>query len=113
MNTEREADFRLPSLMRQNSPAATKRTGRRTPPPGYDRQNSPSVLRQNGPSVTYLEIELWRGSVKIEDWTVSGEGFIDFSKTASVAKGNTYTLKVYAEINNVEITPVSLTKTYR
>lgn len=61
----------------------------------------------------YLEIELWRGSVKIEDWTVSGEGFIDFSKTASVAKGNTYTLKVYAEINNVEITPVSLTKTYR
>ena len=57
----------------------------------------------------YLEIELWRGSVKIEDWTVSGEGFIDFS----VAKGNTYTLKVYAEINNVEITPVSLTKTYR
>ena len=52
-------------------------------------------------------------SVKIEDWTVSGEGFIDFSKTASVAKGNTYTLKVYAEINNVEITPVSLTKTYR
>lgn len=61
----------------------------------------------------YLEIELWRGSVKIEDWTVSGEGLIDFSKTASVAKGNTYTLKVYAEINNVEITPVSLTKTYR
>ena len=61
----------------------------------------------------YLEIELWRGSVKIEDWTVSGEGFIDFNKTASVAKGNTYTLKVYAEINNVEITPVSLTKTYR
>lgn len=53
MNTEREADFRLPSLMRQNSPAATKRTGRRTPPPGYGRQNSPSVLRQNGPSVTY------------------------------------------------------------
>ena len=52
MNTEREADFRLPSLMRQNSPAATKRTGRRTPPPGYGRQNSPSVLRQNGPSVT-------------------------------------------------------------
>ena len=51
--------------------------------------------------------------IKIEDWTVSGEGFIDFSKTASVAKGNTYTLKVYAEINNVEITPVSLTKTYR
>ena len=61
----------------------------------------------------YLEIELWRGSVKIENWTVSGEGFIDFSKTASVTKGNTYTLKVYAEINNVEITPVSLTKTYR
>ena len=54
MNTEREADFRLPSLMRQNSPAATKRTGRRTPPPGYGRQNSPSVLRQNGPSVTIL-----------------------------------------------------------
>ena len=49
---EREADFRLPSLMRQNSPAATKRTGRRTPPPGYGRQNSPSVLRQNGPAVT-------------------------------------------------------------
>lgn len=61
----------------------------------------------------YLEIELWRGSVKIEDWTASGEGFIDFSETASVVKGNTYTLKVYAEINNVEITPVSLTKTYR
>lgn len=61
----------------------------------------------------YLEIELWRGSVKIEDWTASGEGFIDFSETASVAKGNTYTLKVYAEINNVEITPVNLTKTYR
>ena len=54
MNTEREADFRLPSLMRQNSPAATKRTGRRTPPPGYGRQNSPSVLRQNGPSVTVI-----------------------------------------------------------
>ena len=52
MNTEREADFRLPSLMRQNRPAATKRTGRRTPPPGYGRQTSPSVLRQNGPSVT-------------------------------------------------------------
>ena len=54
LNTEREADFCLPSLMRQNSPAATKRTGRRTPPPGYGRQNSPSVLRQNGPSVTIL-----------------------------------------------------------
>ena len=57
MNTEREADFRLPSLMRQNSPAATKRTGRRTPPPGYGRQNSPSVLRQNGPSVTLERLE--------------------------------------------------------
>ena len=61
----------------------------------------------------YLEIELWRGSVKIEDWTASGEGFIDFSETASAAKGNTYTLKVYAEIDNVEISPVSITKTYR
>ena len=34
----------------------------------------------------YLEIELWRGSVKIEDWTASGEGFVDFRETASVVK---------------------------
>lgn len=59
----------------------------------------------------YLEIELWRGSVKIEDWTASGEGFVDFRETASVVKGSTYTLKVYAEINNVEALPVSITKT--
>lgn len=61
----------------------------------------------------YLEIELWHDSVKIEDWTASGEGFVDFRDTASVKSGNTYTLKVYAEINNVEITPVSITKTCR
>lgn len=61
----------------------------------------------------YLEIELWRGSVKIEDWTASGEGFVDFRETASVTSGSTYTLKVYAEIDNVEITPVSITKTCR
>ena len=70
MNTEREADFLLPSLMRQNSPAATKRTGRRTPPPGYGRQNSPSVLRQNGPSVTVMSAINAKASRKMKKYAV-------------------------------------------
>ena len=76
MNTEREADFRLPSLMRQNSPAATKRTGRRTPPPGYGRQNSPSVLRQNGPSVTGGNRRLSLAALNNRDFVVWAGHFV-------------------------------------
>ena len=58
-----------------------------------------------------LEIELWQGNNLIESWSKSGEAYIEFADTVSVIKGKTYTLKVYAEINNVEIPVVTITKT--
>lgn len=46
-------------------------------------------------------IELWQGNSRIKMWEESAEAVLDFSKTASVSTGKSYTLTVNYTVNGV------------
>ena len=58
-------------------------------------------------------LELRQGSRLIDDWSASGNGFLEISKTATVARNTTYTLTVEYSVNGDSKTPVSISRTNR
>ena len=58
-------------------------------------------------------MELRQGSKLIDDWSASGNGFLEISKTATVARNTTYTLTVEYSVNGDSKTPVSISRTNR
>ena len=58
-------------------------------------------------------MELRQGSRLIDDWSASGNGFLEISKTATVARNTTYTLTVEYSVNGDSKTPVSISRTNR
>ncbi len=55
-------------------------------------------------------IKLWRGNSCIKTWEEAGNGYIFFSKTATIIPGNTHTLTVDLWVNGVEQDRVSISK---
>lgn len=60
----------------------------------------------------YIEVtmKLMNGSSCIAMWTDDGYGYVHINERASVAKNVTYTLVVEVKINNVALTPVSVSE---
>lgn len=56
-------------------------------------------------------ITLWNGSRCIRTWDAKDSGVLDFSQTATVVKGGTYTLNVDAIINGEPQEAFSITRT--
>ena len=52
-------------------------------------------------------MELRQGGRLIDDWSTSGNGFLEISETATVARNTTYTLTVEYSVNGDSKTPVS------
>ena len=51
-----------------------------------------------------VTMELWCGSAPVVIWTGRDTNKLDMSKTHTVRRGQTYTLKVFCSINNGETT---------
>lgn len=59
-----------------------------------------------------VTMELWCGSAPVVIWTGRDTNKLDMSKTHTVRRGQTYTLKVFCSINNGETTKLPpITKT--
>ena len=58
-------------------------------------------------------MELRQGGRLIDDWSASGNGFLEISETVTVARNATYTLEVEYSINGDSKTPVSISRTNR
>lgn len=56
-------------------------------------------------------MELWQGSTLIASWNKTGTGRVDFSETATIVNGLSYTLTVSGTVDGVAFTPRSVTKT--
>jgi len=56
-------------------------------------------------------VTLKRGNVLIDGWSDTGTGTIDFSATAAVVKGQTYTVTATLTVNGVRQNPVSVSGT--
>lgn len=57
-------------------------------------------------------MELWRGGIKLNDWSTYGYGDISMQETASVTRNKTYTLVINYSINNVAKPSVSINRYY-
>ena len=72
-------------------------------------------LRVYAPRATdsiVASVTLKHGSSTVKQWTnLTANGILNFSDTASVTHGETYTLQVTLEINNVSYTIADITKT--
>lgn len=55
-------------------------------------------------------IKLYKGSVLIDSWTATGNGYIFFSDTATISRGPTYTLKVTLTVNGVNFPVPAVSK---
>lgn len=69
------------------------------------------VEADNSTDTISASISLKQGSTVVKSWTASGKGTLDFSKTATVTKGSTYTLVVNATVAGVALNAVSVTGT--
>lgn len=79
----------------------------------YSGTTATCTVRISGGSATNcLEatIKLWNGNTCIKTWTATGDGYIIFSKTATVTTGNTYTLTVDWSIDGVAQATSSVSK---
>ena len=72
-------------------------------------------LRVYAPHATdsiVASVTLKHGSSTVKQWTnLTANGILNFSDTASVVHGETYTLQITLEINNVSHTIPDITKT--
>ncbi len=57
-------------------------------------------------------MQLWRGAIKVGEWSDADYGDLYLSGTASVTRYRTYTLLVNYSINGVAQTPVSIDRYY-
>jgi len=65
------------------------------------------VVGNNATDEISADVELWSGNRRLDSWSVSGTYFVNFSDTASVTRGESYTVKVYVTINDVSQPMVS------
>ena len=56
-------------------------------------------------------LELWKGSTRIASWSATATSSLIISKTKTVTRGATYTLKAYGTIGGVAFTAPSTTMT--
>lgn len=56
-------------------------------------------------------MELWKGSTRIASWPATASSSLMISKTKTVTRGATYTLKAYGTIDGVSFTAPSITRT--
>lgn len=69
------------------------------------------ITTENSSDDISATITLWNGSSCIKTWNASDSGKLDFSQTATVVKGETYTLNVDALINGEPQETFSTTRT--
>ena len=55
-------------------------------------------------------IELRQGNTVVDSWSTSGSGWINWSGSASVTRGRTYTLVVNVTINGTKYSPINISK---
>lgn len=58
-------------------------------------------------------MELRQGDRLIDDWSASGNGFLEISETVTVSRSTTYTLTIEYSVNGDSKTPVSISRTNR
>ena len=58
-------------------------------------------------------MELRQGGRLIDDWSASGNGFLEISETVTVSRSTTYTLTIEYSFNGDSKTPVSISRTNR
>ena len=58
-------------------------------------------------------MELRQGGQLIDDWSASGNGFLEISETVTVSRSTTYTLTIEYSVNGDSKTPVSISRTNR
>lgn len=58
-------------------------------------------------------MELRQGGRLIDDWSASGNGFLEISETVTVSRSTIYTLTVEYSVNGDSKTPVSISRTNR
>lgn len=56
-------------------------------------------------------LELWKGNTRIASWPATAKSSLTISKTKTVTRNATYTLKAYGTIDGVSFTASSTTKT--
>lgn len=58
----------------------------------------------------YATVELRKGNTSIDSWEVSGAGIVSLKESASVVKGNTYTLVANVSINGTAYSPYEISR---
>ena len=72
---------------------------------------SVSVRPEKSTDTVEISVQLVCGSEVVAEWTgISGTGTLRFSKTASVKKGKTYTMKTTCKINGTSYPIANVTK---
>lgn len=72
--------------------------------------NCKFTMTQFGSNIN-VTMELWRGNTRIASWPATASSSLMISKTKTVTRGATYTLKAYGTIDGVSFTAPSVTKT--
>lgn len=57
-----------------------------------------------------VTLSLWHGNQLIDTWSEEGTGYLRMAETATVTKGNTYTMKVDLSINGEELDILPISK---
>ena len=70
-----------------------------------------TVYGDNGNDRISATIELRQGNTVVDSWSTSGSGWINWSGSASVTRGRTYTLVINVTINGTEYSPISISRT--
>lgn len=102
-------------VMGFSAKAATESGASAFPGLSFSGTTATCSLRVYAPHTTdsiVASVTLKHGSSTVKQWTnLTANGILNFSDTASVAHGETYTLQVTLEINNVSYTIADITKT--
>ena len=71
-----------------------------------------TVVSNNMSYPIEASVKLMKGNTTVKSWSgLSANGYLSFSDTASVSKGNTYTMKTTVKINGVSYYVADIVKT--
>ena len=71
-----------------------------------------SVVSSSNTYPLEANVSLMRGNTTVESWYgITANGYLSFSDTVNVSKGDTYTMKTTVKINGVSYSVADITKT--
>ena len=90
---------------------AATQVNRVTPNLSFSGTTANCSVTVKGSGTIHATLELWRGSTLVASWSGSGTNRVSISGSASVSRGQTYTLTVSGTVGGVAIQATPVTKT--